>query len=81
MTKHLCFPYNVLSGGFFTFQQDNAPAHRARETVHLLTCGTPDFITPALWQANSSDLNLVDYQIKGSCWSVCVAAGFITLTS
>ena len=30
-----------LSGDFFTFQQDNAPAHRARETVQLLTCETP----------------------------------------
>jgi len=30
------------------FQQDNAPAHRARETVQLLTSETPDFIVPAL---------------------------------
>ena len=43
----------------------NAPAHRARETVHLLTHETPDFITPALWPANSPDLNPVDYQIWG----------------
>jgi len=35
---------------FFTFQQNNAPAHRARETVQLLTCETPDSIAPALWQ-------------------------------
>jgi len=31
--------------------------------VHLLTHETPDFITPALWPANSPDLNPVDYQI------------------
>ena len=38
-----------LSGDFFTFQQDNAPVHRARETVQLLTCETPDlYIAPAL---------------------------------
>ena len=54
-----------LSGDFFTFQQVNAPAHRARETVHLLTHETPDFITPALWPANSPGLNPVDYQIWG----------------
>ena len=38
-------------------------AHTARETVHVLTHETPDFITPALWPANSPDLNPVDYQI------------------
>jgi len=41
------------------------PAHRARETVHPLTHETPDFITPALWPANSPDLNPVDCQIWG----------------
>jgi len=60
----------ILTTKYFSFQysgqalrQDNAPAHRARETVHLLTHETPDFITPALWPANSPDLNPVDYQI------------------
>ena len=48
-----------------SFQQDNTPAHRARETVHLLTHETLDFITPALWPANSPDLNPVGYQIWG----------------
>ena len=31
--------------------------------MHLLTQETPDFITPALWPANSPDINPVDYQI------------------
>jgi len=44
-------------------RQDNAPAHRARETVHLLTHETPDLITPALWPASSPDLNPDDCQI------------------
>jgi len=61
-----------LSGDFFTFQQDNAPAHRACETVHLLTHETPDFITPALWPANSPDLNPVNYQIWGEAAGACV---------
>ena len=39
------------------------PTHTARETVHLLTHETPDFVTLALWPANSPDLNPVDYQI------------------
>jgi len=59
-TKYFSFQYSVTY-----CSQDNAPAHRARETVHLLTHETPDFITPALWPANSPDLNPVDYQIWG----------------
>jgi len=51
-----------LCGDFFTFEQDTAPANRVRETVQLLTCETPDFITPALWSATSPDPNPVDYQ-------------------
>ena len=51
---------------YFTFQQDGAPAHRARETVALLQAETPDFIPPTLWPPNSPDLNPVDYKI----WSV-----------
>jgi len=54
-----------LSGDFFTFQKDNAPAYMACETTQLLTCETPDFIAPALWPANSPDLNPVDYQTWG----------------
>jgi len=33
------------------------------ETLQLLTQEAQDFITPALWPANSSDFDLVDYQI------------------
>ena len=51
---------------FYIFQQDSAPAHRARETVELLTNSTPDFIPPTLWPPNSPDLNPLDYKI----WSV-----------
>src|SRR3984893_10556478 len=51
---------------YYTFQQDGAPAHRARETVELLGSETPDFIPPTLWPPNSPDLNPVDYKI----WSV-----------
>jgi len=51
MTKYIGFQF--LSVGFFTFQRDKAPAHRAHETVQLLTCETPDFIAAALWPTNS----------------------------
>ena len=48
------------------FQQDSAPAHRARETIELLTMETPEFIPHTLWPPNTSDLNPVDYKV----WSV-----------
>ena len=45
------------------FQQDSAPAPRARETIELLTIETLEFIPPALWPPNSPDLNPVDYKV------------------
>ena len=49
----------------FTFQQDNAQAHPARETVDLLSRSTPDFIVPLMWSPNSPDLNPVDNEVWG----------------
>ena len=37
------------SGDNFIFQQDSAPAHRARDTIALLRRETPDFISPDQW--------------------------------
>jgi len=50
---------------FFTFQQNNAPAHRAGDTVEFLSRNTPDFSSPLLWPPNSPDLNPVDYEVWG----------------
>ena len=47
----------------FTFQQDSAPAHRARPTVEMLEKEVSDFISPSLWTLNSPVLNPVDYKI------------------
>ena len=55
-TRDLLSDINQYSD-YFTFQQDGAPAHRARKTVELLKVETPDFIPPNLWPPNSSDLN------------------------
>ena len=52
-----------VAGNAYVFQQDSAPAHRARETVELLRRETPDFIQPDFWPPNSPDLNPVDYKI------------------
>jgi len=50
----------------FVFQQDNAPAHCARDTVELLHRETLQFISPDMWPANSPDLNpVLDYRIWG----------------
>ena len=38
MTKYFGFQYSDLSGDFFTFQQDNAPAHRARDHAAVNLC-------------------------------------------
>jgi len=38
-----------VSGDLYTFQQDNAPAHRAAHaTIEILKTETPDFIPPDL---------------------------------
>ena len=37
-----------MSGDFFVFQQDSAPAHRARDTVRFLEQLTPAIIHPGL---------------------------------
>ena len=43
-TKYFSFQYSVT----YCSQALRRTGHRARETVHLLTHETPDFITPAL---------------------------------
>ena len=50
-----------VSGDFFIFQQDSAPAHRTRATLRFLE--QPAFIPPDLWLPNSTDLNPIDYKL------------------
>jgi len=40
-------------------------AHRAHETVVLLSAETPGFISPLNWPPNTPDLNPVGYAIRG----------------
>jgi len=49
-----------IAGDTYVFQQDSAPAHRARYTVQLLQQETPQFIASNLWPPNSPDLKPVD---------------------
>jgi len=55
----------MITGDVYGFQQDNAPAHRACETVALLQRTMPAFIESTMQPANSPDLNPVDYKAWG----------------
>ena len=68
LAQHLLPAIKQVSGPFFTFQQDSAPALRARDTIAFLSRETPDFISPLLWPPNSPDLNPVDYRIWSVLW-------------
>jgi len=76
--QHLLPAIRSVAGDFFTFQQDNAPAHRAGDTVEFLSCSTPDFISPLPWPPNSRD-NPVDYEVWGMLSNTI--AGFATSTT
>jgi len=78
-TKYFSFQYSVTHCS----QAPRRPAHRARETVHLLTvlmkhqtsslqfCGQPTILT----------LTHSTTRFGGSCRIVCTAARFVTSTS
>lgn len=49
----------------YVFQQDSAPAHKARTTQDWMATHLHDHITPNLWPPNSPDLNPLDYYTWG----------------
>ena len=55
-----------MTSGLFTLQQDGAPAHRARESVQLLSEQTDArLMGPKIWPPNTFNLNPVDCGIWG----------------
>lgn len=53
----------LFNGKPWTFQQDSAPAHKAKVTQAWLRDNTPDFIATTEWPSASPDLNPLDYEI------------------
>ncbi|QQP38201.1 Uncharacterized protein FKW44_018710, partial [Caligus rogercresseyi] len=47
----------------YTFQQDSAPAHKAKTVQNYLEANTAHFWPPTFWLANSPDLNPCDFYL------------------
>ena len=58
-TKH-------FQGRYWVYQQDTAPAHKAKATQNWLRSHVPDIISPLEWAASSPDLNPMEFSI----WSI-----------
>jgi inhibitor of nuclear factor kappa-B kinase subunit alpha len=55
----------VFGQGQWTFQQDSAPAHKAKVVQDWCRAQIPDFISSSEWPSSSPDLNPLDYSIWG----------------
>ena len=53
----------VFGLGQWTFQQDSAPAHKAKIVQDWCRAQIPDFISSSEWPPSSPDLNPLDYSI------------------
>lgn len=56
----------LFAGKHWIFQQDSAPAHKAKSTQRWLELNLPEFIAAEDWPSGSPDLNPLDYRL----WSV-----------
>lgn len=64
LKKHLLPDAKALFGDdYFCFQQDSAPAHKAKIIQKWLGDNLPDFLSVDEWPAASPDLNPLDYTI------------------
>lgn len=54
---------SLFNGEDWTFQQDSAPAHKAKMVQNWLHNNIPDFISTSEWPSASPDLNPLDYAI------------------
>ena len=56
----------LYDGSAWIFQQDSAPAHKAKNTQNWLRDNCPGFISSEEWPPSSPDLNPLDYFIWGT---------------
>ncbi|QQP52741.1 Transposable element tcb2 transposase [Caligus rogercresseyi] len=54
---------SVASGTLYTFQQDSAPAHKAKLVQSWLKKNVPNFWDFNTWPPKSPDLNPCDYYL------------------
>ncbi|UYV61469.1 hypothetical protein LAZ67_1004962, partial [Cordylochernes scorpioides] len=55
----------AAAGRKYVFQQDSAPAHKAKKTQSWLTLNVPSHWGPDIWPPNSPDCNPLDYYVWG----------------
>ncbi len=67
--------------GQWIFQQDSAPAHKAKSTQQWLAENCPDFISSKEWPPSSSDLNPLDFSIWGTLEAIVNAKQHRSLES
>lgn len=56
---------SMFHGGHWCFQQDSAPAHKAKSTQVWCQANLPSFISTQEWPSKSPDLNPLDYFVWG----------------
>lgn len=63
--ENVVLPLNdtLFAGKHWIFQQDSAPAHKAKSTQAWLRKNLPEFITAEQWPSGSPDLNPLDYKL------------------
>ncbi len=65
MLEDVVLPLNekMFGGARWIFQQDSAPAHKAKLTQSWLRDNVPAFIAAEDWPSGSPDLNVLDYDL------------------
>ena len=71
----------IYSSSPWIFQQDSAPAHKAKIVQNWCRENLPDFIPTSMWPPSSPDLNPLDYCILGILKGRVNAKRYLSLES